>query len=111
MKKPGVVSKWFKSETLGRKFKLFVTNKARRCILKAGGLDEYLLNTKDSTLCSKLGSELKQAIKAKNNDPEMRVPYIASTSSGHISPTKRELRRRYRSGNERIRVDTCRRCT
>ena len=37
-KRPGVVRKWFTSEALGKRFNLYVTNKAKRTIEKNGGL-------------------------------------------------------------------------
>lgn len=58
--KPNVVSKRFTSEVLGRELKLKVTTGALRWIDKAGGFDNYILNTSDEKLDSRLGSALKR---------------------------------------------------
>lgn len=44
--KPNVKRKNLYSETLQQSFRLHISMKARRCIMKAGSLDKYLLNTK-----------------------------------------------------------------
>ena len=50
--------------------------KARKCIIKAGSLDNYLLNTKPSDIDSKFGLYLRELIQKKKADPEFAVPYI-----------------------------------
>ena len=94
-KRPGVVRKWFTSEALGKRFNLYVTNKAKRTIEKNGGLDQYLLNTKDEKICSVFGKEMKQAVKQKLKDPSARIPYIPTTAKVKLSRTKKELKRTY----------------
>lgn len=44
--KPNVKRKYLFSDILNKKFRLFITTKARKCIMKAGSLDKYLLKTK-----------------------------------------------------------------
>jgi ribosomal protein L28 len=44
--KPNVKSRNLHSEVLQQSFKLDITMKARKCIIKAGSLDNYLLRTK-----------------------------------------------------------------
>lgn len=54
--------------------------KARKCIIKAGSLDKYLLNTKESEIDSKFGLLLREHIRNKMVDPEYEVPYIPGTA-------------------------------
>jgi hypothetical protein len=54
--------------------------KARKCILKAGTLDKYLLNTKPQNIDSKFGLLLRDYIKKKQSDPNFEVPYITGTA-------------------------------
>ena len=44
--------------------------KARRCIMKAGSLDNYLLNTKPKMIGSKFGLYLREQIKSKARNPD-----------------------------------------
>jgi hypothetical protein len=46
-------------------FNIRVTTGALRCIDKAGGLDNYLLYTRDKTIGSQLGTEMKSLLKAR----------------------------------------------
>lgn len=48
--KPNVQKKSMYSETLDRMLQFRMTTYVMRCIRKAGGLDEYLIKTKDSEL-------------------------------------------------------------
>jgi large subunit ribosomal protein L28 len=50
--------------------------KARKCIIKAGSLDNYLINTKPEDIDSKFGLYLRELIRKKKTDPEFAVPYI-----------------------------------
>jgi hypothetical protein len=43
--------------------------KARRCIMKAGSLDNYLLNTNPKDIDSKFGLYLRDLIKEKIKNP------------------------------------------
>lgn len=60
--KPNVKSRTVKSEILNQSFKLDITMKARKCIMKAGSLDNYLLHTKPSDIDSKFGLYLRELI-------------------------------------------------
>jgi hypothetical protein len=56
---------------LGHSFQVPVTAKALRCIDKKGGIDNYILFTKESDIDSEIGMELKKYLVAawekKNN--------------------------------------------
>lgn len=78
--RPNVKRKNLYSDALGRKFKFFITMKARKCIMKAGSLDKYLLNTKPKRIDSKFGLHLREVIKQKTKNPDMDVPYIPGTA-------------------------------
>lgn len=60
---PNVQTKSLYSQILDKTFKLRVTTHTLRCIDKCGGLDEYLLNTKDANIDSMLGLQIKSALK------------------------------------------------
>ncbi|KAJ1933360.1 hypothetical protein EC988_009145 [Linderina pennispora] len=51
------------SVILDQKIKVRVTNRVLRTIDKKGGLDNYLLETKDKNIASELGLELKHLLK------------------------------------------------
>lgn len=78
--KPNVKSRNLESEILGQSFKLDITVKARKCIMKAGSLDNYLLQTKPQDIDSKFGMYLKELIKKKQANPEFAIPYIKGTA-------------------------------
>jgi ribosomal protein L28 len=78
--KPNVKSRNLRSDILGQSFKLDITMKARRCIMKAGSLDNYLLTTKAKDIDSKFGMYLRDLIKQKKTDPNFQVPYIKGTA-------------------------------
>ena len=44
--KPNIYRKKLRSDILEKDFKLYISMKTRKCIMKAGSLDKYLLNTK-----------------------------------------------------------------
>lgn len=53
-----------------------MSTKARKCILKAGSFDNYLLQTDDKKIISKFGLYIKDLIKQKQADPEnFEMPY------------------------------------
>lgn len=60
--KPNVQNQSFWSDILQKKLKFTVTTYAMRCIDKAGGIDNYLLNTRDDKLASELGVQLKRRL-------------------------------------------------
>lgn len=49
-------------------FKTYVSTKARKCIIKAGSFDNYLLNTKPALIDSRFGLYLRQMVMNKKND-------------------------------------------
>ena len=61
--KPNVKSRSLRSDILNQSFKLDITMKARKCIMKAGSLDNYLLRTKPADIDSKFGLYLRDLIK------------------------------------------------
>lgn len=63
--KPNIFRKRLRSDILDKEFKLWISTKARKCIMKAGSLDNYLLNTKPSLIHSKFGLYLRSLIKQK----------------------------------------------
>ncbi|EFA77601.1 hypothetical protein PPL_12207 [Heterostelium album PN500] len=62
--KPNVQSKTYHSDILNQDIKVDVTTYTMRCIDKAGNFDNYIINTKDKDLDSKLGSDLKVLLKS-----------------------------------------------
>ena len=56
--------------------------KTRKCIMKAGSFDNYLLTTKPNKIGSKFGLYLREVIKKKQKNPEYEHGYIPGTSSG-----------------------------
>jgi large subunit ribosomal protein L28 len=63
--KPNVKTRNLHSDVLNQDFKLDITMKARKCIIKAGSLDNYLLNTKPADIDSKFGLYLRELIQRK----------------------------------------------
>ena len=74
--KPNIKSRNMRSDVLDQDFKLNISMKARKCIIKAGSLDNYLINTKPEDIDSKFGLYLRELISKKKTDPEFAVPYI-----------------------------------
>ncbi|PVU85423.1 hypothetical protein BB559_003550 [Furculomyces boomerangus] len=60
------------SEILDKSMKLKVVTSVLRTIDKKGGLDNYLLNTKDKNIASKTGLELKSVILAKLKEKQQQ---------------------------------------
>lgn len=52
------------SEALGRRVRVTLTTRVLRTIDRMGGLDEYLLATRDAKIDSRFGLELKGAVRA-----------------------------------------------
>lgn len=61
------------SEVLGRELKIKFTTHALRCVDKAGGFDNYILNTKDTKLDSALAVSLKREMLATLAEAESSV--------------------------------------
>lgn len=60
--KPNIYQKKLHSDLLNKDFKLWISMKTRKCIMKAGSLDKYLLNTKSAEIGSKFGLYLKEIL-------------------------------------------------
>ena len=63
--KPNVKRKNLYSEILDMQFGIFISTKARKCIMKAGSFDNYLLSTKPEVIDSRFGLYLRGLIKRK----------------------------------------------
>ena len=74
--KPNVKRKNLYSDILDMQFGLWISTKARKCIMKAGSFDNYLLTTKPEVIDSRFGLYLRGLIKRKQADPTCEVPYI-----------------------------------
>ena len=84
--KPNIYKKALKSEILNKEFKLWISMKARKCIMKAGSFDNYILNTDPRKIHSKFGLHLRDLMKQKLRDPEnFKLGYIPGTSTGKRS--------------------------
>ena len=60
MWKPNVVRKTYYSEVLEQKMRFQFSTHALRCIDKAGGFDNYIINTKEKWLHSRTAIEMKR---------------------------------------------------
>jgi large subunit ribosomal protein L28 len=96
--KPNVQTKTFYSQLLDQRIRLKVTTHAIRCIERKGGLDEYLLNTKvtslqESLVAMKLRGQLleKQKSNALQN-PNAAHPQMDSSCSSTTTTHKKEMR-------------------
>lgn len=80
--KPNIFKKNLRSDILNQNFKLWISMRARKCIMKKGSLDNYLLTTKPSQIDSKFGLYLRSLIQDKLKDPENFIPpaYIQGTA-------------------------------
>ncbi|RKP12256.1 hypothetical protein BJ684DRAFT_3713, partial [Piptocephalis cylindrospora] len=59
---PNIHVKYLRSNILNERFRLQVTTHAMRTIDKNGGLDAYLMNTRDKKIDSIAGVEIKRKI-------------------------------------------------
>ena len=78
--KPNIYRKKLRSDILGKDFKLWISMKTRKCIMKQGSFDKYLLNTKPEVIHSKFGLHLRDLIKQKQKNPDMKIDYIPGTA-------------------------------
>ena len=53
------------SDILGMSFSLWISTKARKCIMKKGTFDNYLLKTKPEVIDSRMGLYIRGLIKRK----------------------------------------------
>ena len=63
--KPNVHRKVMHSDILGMSFSLWISTKARKCIMKKGTFDNYLLKTKPEVIDSRMGLYIRGLIKRK----------------------------------------------
>lgn len=68
------------SDILDKTYKIAISAKARKCIIKKGSLDNYLLYTDPKKINSNFGFYLRKLIKEKQNNPDFDVPYIPGQS-------------------------------
>lgn len=79
-KRPNIKNKSLHSEILNMDFKIYISMKARRCIMKAGSFDKYLLNTKPRDIDSKFGLYIRDMIIKKQKNPEIELCYIPGSA-------------------------------
>ena len=75
--KPNVTRKYFYSELLDTTLRVWISMKARKCIMKAGSFDNYILNTKPHRIDSRFGLYVRGLMMQKKRNPdEFELPYI-----------------------------------
>ena len=79
--KPNTMRKTYFSKLLKRSLRIEVSMKANRCILKKGGIDQYLLETKPSQIDSKFGLLLRDRLIEVQKDPASIRKYIPGTAT------------------------------
>ena len=79
--KPNIFKKKLHSEILNQNFHIWISSKTRKCIMKQGSLDKYLLNSNPAHIDSKYGLYLKQLIKQKLENPTANIGYIKGTAT------------------------------
>jgi len=82
---PNVFRKRLYSDILEQTYRIFISTKARRCIIKRGSLDNYLLLTQEKQINSKFGMHLKALIKQKQRDPSFTPLYIPGQSRQRVA--------------------------
>jgi len=92
--KPNVLRKTLHSEILKMDFRLWISTKARKCIMKAGSLDSYLIRTKPEQIDSRMGLYLRHCVLSKIKSGSFKVPYIPGQAS--IPKTRRTKKWEYR---------------
>jgi ribosomal protein L28 len=93
--KPNVHRKSLYSNVLGQAFKVYISTKARKCIIKAGSFDNYLINTSTKYIDSRFGMYLKSLVEMKRRNPKFEVPYIPGSASLPKSRTKQNWEYRH----------------
>jgi ribosomal protein L28 len=79
--KPNIKRRTLRSEILNYTFpRVTISMKARKCIMKAGSLDKYLINTKKEDIDSKWGLHIKNLILKKQKYPDMEIRYILGSA-------------------------------
>ena len=74
--KPNITRRTFWSPILGMKVRVWISMHARRNIMKHGSFDKYILGAKPKYLDSQFGQHMRELMRQKLKDPEMKVPYI-----------------------------------
>ena len=75
--KPNVMRKYFYSDVLDTTLRVWISMKARKCIMKQGSFDNYILNTRPKQIDSRFGIYIRDLMKQKLRNPEEFVlPYI-----------------------------------
>ena len=79
--KPNIKKKSLTSDILNQEFKLWISMKARKCIMKSGSLDNYLLNTKPKDIGSKFGLYIRELLIQKQKNPlTFKLNYIPGST-------------------------------
>lgn len=84
--KPNVQVKSMYSDRLQRVLRFRLTTYAMRCIKKAGGIDQYLLKTKDSELKYPKALEMKRELRELAR-AEKKVSAVAAAGTAPLTPT------------------------
>ena len=82
--KPNITRRTLHSELLGMNFRLWVSMRAWRTIMKRGSFDNYILNTSPKYLDSRFGVYLRNLMVQRQKNPSFKVPVIP----GHYSQSK-----------------------
>lgn len=77
-----------------------MSNKAYRCIKKAGSFDRYILITPPKQLDSKIGEYYRTLMLRKINDPDYRIPYVFG--SGRKEKIRHHHRYRWTQESKRL---------
>ncbi len=79
--KPNIMRKTYFSKILRKNLKITVSMKANRCIIKKGGIDKYLLETKPEVIDSKFGLYLRQRLQDVKKGLVSKKEYIVGTAT------------------------------
>ena len=71
------------SDILDKTFKIDVTTKAHRTMMKRGSFDNYLMLTHPRMIDSKWGMYIRAMIKKKQANPEFELPYVRGNTRHH----------------------------
>jgi len=94
--KPNVMRKTLHSDVLATSYQLWISTKARRCIMKAGSFDNYILNTKPETLHSRMAIHLRNLMLRKQKEgSKFIVPYVPGQAT--LPRTTRKRNWEYRN--------------
>lgn len=90
--KPNIYRKRLYSHALDMHLNLWISMKTRKCIMKCGTLDNYLLTTKPRYLDSKMGLHLRSLVRSKLKNPdEFKMDYIPGTAKLRRTNRKTKL--------------------